>query len=206
MLKRIEIEAKNEAEALKEASRQLRIAERLIKLTIIKEKRGILGIGASTTYEAEPNIDLPLAGKEYLDGIFAGLGINAKMELKRTDDNHIMYHVYSDENALLIGREGRTLYAFQHLLRTFLSNFTENFLTVTLDIGDYNAQRKLQVEILATKTAKKVARDGKAIALPPLSAYERRIVHTKLSEWRDVETESTGEGEDRVLVIKPKDK
>lgn len=206
MLKRIEIEAKNEAEALKEASKQLRIAERFIKLTIIKEKRGILGIGASTTYGAEPNIDLPLAGKEYLDGIFAGLGINAKMELKRTDDNHIMYHVYSDENALLIGREGRTLYALQHLLRTYLSNFTENFLTVTLDIGDYNAQRKLQVEILATKTAKKVARDGKAIALPPLSAYERRIVHTKLSEWRDVETESTGEGENRTLVIKPKDK
>ena len=60
------------------------------------------------------------------------------------------------------------------------------------------------LEILATKTAKEVAQTRIAVKLDPMNAYDRRIVHTKLSEWRDVITESEGEGEHRALVIKPK--
>lgn len=206
MLKTIIIEAKNEQEAIKEASQQLRIAPEQIKLTIIKEKKGILGLGASTTYEATPDIDLSLAGKNYLDNIIVSLGISAKMELKKSEDNHIMYHIYSEENALLIGKEGRTLQALQYLLRSYLSNFSDDFIGVSLDIGDYNAQRKLQLEILATKTAKKVTQTGKESKLQPMSSYERKVIHAKLSEWRDVETISVGEGENRAVVIKPKQK
>jgi len=59
------------------------------------------------------------------------------------------------------------------------------------------------LEILATKTAKQVARTRIAAKLEPMNAYERRIIHTKLSDWRDVVTESEGEGHNRHLVIKP---
>lgn len=206
MLKTVTFEAKNEQEAYKEASKQLRLAPEQIKLTIIKEKKGILGIGASTTYEATPDIDLAIAGKDYIDSMIRSLGIDVKMEMKKDDNDHIMYHVYSDENALLIGKEGRTLQAFQHLLRTYLSNFADEFVGVSLDIGDYNAQRKLQLEILATKTAKKVTQFRKEIKLKPMTAYERKIIHAKLGEWRDVETVSAGEGENRAIIIKLKDK
>ena len=77
-------------------------------------------------------------------------------------------------------------------------------MIVLVDIGGYKANRKKQLEILATKTAKSVARTRIEVKLDPMNAYERRIIHTKLSDWRDVSTISEGEGHDRHLVIKPK--
>ncbi len=73
-----------------------------------------------------------------------------------------------------------------------------------VDIGGYKANRKKQLEILATKTAKEVARTKVAVKLDPMNAYERRIIHTKLAEWRDVITKSEGEKNKRYLVIRPK--
>ena len=75
---------------------------------------------------------------------------------------------------------------------------------LTLDIGSYRANRIHQLEILATKTAKSVAKTKIAVKLDPMNSFERRVIHEKLSDWRDVYTESEGEGEERAIVIKPK--
>ncbi|MBE0700422.1 MAG: KH domain-containing protein [Acholeplasmataceae bacterium] len=205
MLKRVEFEAKTLLDAEKQAVELLKIQKEKIKLTILKEKKGLLGLGSSATYEATPNINLALEGKMYLESMLSMLEINAKMELRTVNDGkEIYYHVESDENALLIGREGRTLLALQFMLRNYLNTFVDDYLLVSLDIGNYHENRKKQLEILATKTAKEVAQTRIAVKLDPMNAYDRRIIHTKLSEWRDVTTESEGEGEDRALVIKPK--
>lgn len=204
-MRKIEFEAKNLIEAQKHAQQELRVSLDKIKLEVIKEKKGILGIGASTTYLATVEINLPLEGKKYLEEIIRPLGIDVKMEMRvNSEDNEIFYSITSDQNALLIGRDGKTLLAFQTLLRNYLNTLSENHLVVTLDIGNYNENRKKQLEILATKTAKEVCYTRKNITLSPMNAFDRRIVHTKLSEWRDVVTESVGEGEDRAIVIKYK--
>jgi|SRR5690554_375570 len=204
MFKKFEIEAKTIEEAEKKAIELLKLPLEKITLNIIKEKRGILGIGASTTYEALPNINLALEGKRYLESIFKELDIEVKMEMRVKDDGaNIKYDVYSDENALLIGSEGKTLRSIQMLLRTYLNRFVTEFLIVNLDIGNYNKNRKKQLEILATKTAKEVVRTKIEATLQPMNSFERRIIHTKLAEWRDVYTESVGEGANRKIVIKP---
>ena len=64
----------------------------------------------------------------------------------------------------------------------------------------------MQLEILATKVAKEVAKTKTEVKLDPMNSYERRIIHTKLSDWRDVYTESVGEEPNRYLVIKPRKK
>ncbi len=204
MLKKIEIEAKTLQEATKKASDILKISEDKIRLDIVKEKKGFLGVGSTTLYEASPNIDLTIEGKQYLEGMIAGLGIEVKMEIQSPDEATINYRLQTSENALLIGKEGKTLLAFQTLLRNHLSSFVDNSLLITLDIGNYHASRKRQLEILATKTAKDVARSGIAVKLDPMNAFDRRIVHAKLSDWRDVETYSEGEGEQRAIIIRPK--
>ncbi len=205
MLKRIEIEAKTLQEAEKIAVESLRIQLDKIKFTVLKEKKGLLGLGASALYEATPNINLATEGKIYLESILQTLEIESRMEVRSVDDgNEIYYTVDSDENALLIGREGKTLLSMQYMLRNYLNTFTEGHLIVGLDIGGYHENRKRQLEILATKTAKEVAQTKISVKLDPMNSYDRRIVHTKLSEWRDVITESEGEGENRRLVIKPK--
>ncbi|MGE4320212.1 MAG: RNA-binding cell elongation regulator Jag/EloR [Acholeplasmataceae bacterium] len=205
MLKRVEFEAKSDSEALKIAADLLKIQSDKIKIEIIKEKKGLLGLGASTTYEATPNITLVTEGKVYLENILQSLEVECRMEARTLNNgNEIHYLVESDENALLIGKEGRTLRGLQFMLRNYLNTFVDGHLVVSLDIGNYYENHKKQLEILATKTAKDVARTKIAVKLDPMNAYDRRIIHTKLSEWRDVITESEGEGEERRLVIKPK--
>ena len=205
MLKKMEIETKTLQEAEKIAVEKFRIQLEKIKFTVIKEKKGLLGIGASTLYEATPNVNLATEGKVYIESIFETLEIGSRMEVRTiADGSEIHYNVDSDENALLIGRDGKTLLSIQNMLRNYLNTFTDGHLIVSLDIGGYHENRKRQLEILATKTAKEVAQTRIAVKLDPMNSYDRRIVHTKLSEWRDVVTESEGEGENRALVIKPK--
>ena len=205
MLKRVEFEAKTETEAYKIASEMLRIQKDKIKLEVIKEKKGLLGIGATVFYAATPNVVLVTEGKMFLENILQSLEVNCRMEARsKNDGKELSYLVESDENALLIGKDGRTLRSLQYLLRNYLNTFVDGHIVVTLDIGNYFENHKRQLEILATKTAKEVARTKIAVKLDPMNAYDRRVVHTKLSEWRDVTTESEGEGENRALVIKPK--
>ena len=67
---------------------------------------------------------------------------------------NIKYDIFSDENAILIGVEGRTLRALQILLRNYLNTFTSEKTIVNLDIGNYNQNRKKQLEILQLKALK----------------------------------------------------
>lgn len=207
MTKRVEFEAKTLKDAEVKAVEMLKMPIQFIKINMIREKKGILGIGASTTYEAVLEINLALEGKKYLDSIFQALEIDVKIEFRSLNEGtEIYYQIQSKENALLIGRDGKTLDAIQTLLKTFLHNYTDEKLTLSLDIGQYKQNRKKQLEILATKLAKEVAFTRVEVRLDPMNSYERRIIHTKLAEWRDVYTESEGEGENRQIVIKPRKK
>ena len=204
MLKSFVIEARTIEDAEKQAMDLLKLPLEKITLNVLKEKKSLLGLKTVTTYEALPNINLALEGKRFLEGIFNGLCIEIKMEMRSKDDGeNIKYDIYSNENALLIGSEGKTLRSIQMLLREYLIKFTNKHIVINLDIGNYNQNRKKQLEILATKTAKDVARTKIEAVLEPMNSFERRIIHTKLSEWRDVKTESVGEGENRQIVIKP---
>lgn len=203
MLKRIEFEAKNEQEALQLASEKLGIQKDKIALKVTREKKGIFS-GGTTLYEATPNVNLALEGKTYLEGILQALDVEFQMELRTLNDgNEIFYNVQSKQNALLIGRDGKTLLALQNLLRQHLFSFSLTPILVQLDIANYHENHRKQLEILATKTAKEVVKTGFQVKLDPMSAYDRRIIHAKLAEWRDVTTQSEGEGETRALVIKP---
>ena len=204
MLKRIEFEAKSESEALDLAVEKLRLQKEKIKITVMREKKGLFS-GSTALFEATPDVNLALEGKTFLEGILQAMDIEFQMELRQKDNGReIHYSIQSNENALLIGRDGKTLLALQYLLRNYLSTFVQFQVLVSLDIANYHENHKRQLEILATTTAKEVAKTGIEVKLDPMNAYDRRIIHTKLSEWRDVETESEGEGENRALVIKPK--
>lgn len=203
MLKRIEFEAKNEQEALLLAVEKLGIAQNKIALKTTREKKGLFSNGTAL-YEATPNINLVDEGQAYITSILEAFDADFQIDVKTADnENEIYYAVQSDQNALLIGREGRTLLAMQFLLRQHLVSFTQTPVRIQLDIANYHENHRKQLEILATRTAKEVVTTGIQVKLDPMSPYDRRIVHAKLSEWRDVSTQSEGEGENRALIIKP---
>ena len=157
--------------------------------------------------EALIDVNLTLEGKKYLEGILKALGIGYQIEARSINgEEQIYYMIDSYENSLLIGVKGKTLEALQILLRNLISTYSKDHVINSLDVGGYKSNRARQLEILATKTAKEVVKTKVAVKLQPMNSYERRIIHEKLSDWRDVYTESEGEGENRAVVVKPKTK
>ena len=197
MQKKVDIIANSTEEAMAEAVKKLHISSDKIFINVLGD----------SSYEALVDINLTIEGKKYLEGILKALNIGYQIEARSVNgEEQIHYIIDSYENSLLIGVKGRTLEALQILLRNLISTYTKNHIVTTLDIGGYRSNRAHQLEILATKTAKEVAKSKVEVKLKPMNSFERRVIHEKLSDWRDVYTESEGEGENRAIVIKPKNK
>ena len=203
MLREIKFEAKTDEEALEYACNELKIEKDKINLEVLEETKGFLGIGRKALYKASYEFDLVSDVKKYIHDILSGMGIEYQLEC-RCNDEEINFAIESSDNPLLIGKDGKCLDALLTLLKVYISKITDDRMMVGLDIGGYRANRKRQLEVLATKTAKEVAKTKIEVKLKPMNAYERKIIHEKLADWRDVYTESEGEGIDRALVIKPK--
>lgn len=202
-MKKLQFEIKVLEDALSYASKELRIKKEYIDIKVL-EKKNMLKLKMNYLVEASVNVDPAEIGYNTLVELFQNMDIETQIEMKRRNNIEISYHVNSSENPLLIGKNGKTLENIQFYIRNIVNSYSDERLIVLVDIGGYKENRKRQLEILATKTAKDVARSRIEAKLEPMNAYERRIIHTKLSDWRDVKTVSEGEGSLRHLVIKPK--
>lgn len=202
-MKKIEFEIKSLEDALNFASKELRVNKEYITIEST-EKKSMLGFKKSYDIVATVNIDPAEVGYNALKTLFENMEVEATINMSKSEENEVVYSISTSENPLLIGKNGKTLENIQFYIRNLVNSFTRERFIVLVDIGGYKENRKRQIEIIATKTAKEVARTRVAAKLQPMNAYERRIVHTKLAEWRDVSTISEGEGQGRHLVIKPK--
>lgn len=204
-MKKTIIEGKNIDEVKAKAIEIFKEPIEKLNIEIKSEKKGFLGIGAQVQALVYLKGNPAEEGLKFLKEVLKIMEIDAKIEMI-TRDKEIRYNIYTDNNPLLIGRDGKTLNALQTLVRQVISKYTDEKLICLLDIGGYKQKRKMQLEILATKVAKEVAKTKTEVKLDPMNSYERRIIHTKLSDWRDVYTESVGEEPNRYLVIKPRKK
>jgi len=202
-MKSITFESKSLEEAMEYAQNTLRVNKEHITLKT-EEKKSMFGLKKHLEVEAVIDVDLEQFGLKTLTRLFENMGVDAKVKSHSPNENEFEYRVESSENPVLIGKNGKTLESIQFYLRNLLNIFTDERIIVLLDIGGYKANRRKQLEILATKTAKEVAKTKIPVKLDPMNAYERRIIHTKLSDWRDVVTKSEGEKNKRYLVIKPR--
>lgn len=110
----------------------------------------------------------------------------------------------TDETGMLIGYHGETLEAIQLVLSLMLARELGEFVRVSLEIGDYRKNREDYLQRLVDQAKQQVLAENRAVSLPNLKSWERRVVHLMLQEDTEVMTESVGEGRDRVLTIKPK--
>ncbi len=115
----------------------------------------------------------------------------------------INLNIRMDEPQILIGQQGQTLFEIQRLLRAILSRRLQGVFYLNLDINDYKKQKTEYLKNTAVEMANQVALSKKGKELPPMSSYERRIIHAELAGRTDVSTESQGEGPDRHIIIKP---
>lgn len=201
-----------EVKTLDEAKRQavidFGVKESDLTFTIVNEKKGFLGIGSKIEVEAIIDADGITRGKEYIQMLLDNNNIQGFIE-KRVRGNNVQFNVEAgDFNGYLIGKNARNLIALQILVSIVVNNYYEgeDLKIVRVDVGGYKQRRERNLENMAVQFGKQVARTKQTIQLDYLNAYERKIIHNKLSAWKDVATRSIGEEPNRFLVIEPKSK
>lgn len=109
--------------------------------------------------------------------------------------------ISEQDKSLLIGRRGETLAALQFMVNLLLGAHTDLWARVIVDVDGYRLRRKEALTSLAERMAARVIAQRQPFPLEPMSAYDRRLVHMALADHPQVMTESTGEGEQRRVVI-----
>ena len=162
-----------------------------------------------------PESDLKLERREVAEGedmsydfirtVILDIGLNATAELYSCDDGTRRITIKGDDASTLIGHHGDTLDALQYLAN--LASARKNIhgerdkSRVTLDIEGYRAKREETLRALARRMAAKALRNRRSVMLEPMSAYERRIIHSEIQSIEGVSTNSIGSDNNRKIVI-----
>ncbi|MCI6847767.1 MAG: KH domain-containing protein [Erysipelotrichaceae bacterium] len=201
-MKKYEYTGKTKEEAIEKATKELNVEEKNLIVNVLEEKNTLLK--KNVKIEVIDYNDLIDYIKEVITEITKLMGATVNLEIRRREDN-ITIKIFSDHNAVLIGKNGYTVDALQTIIRQIVQNTTKSYVGIILDIENYKDKKNKNIEYLAKKIAKEVANTKVEAKLDSMNSYERRIVHSILSENKYVYTESIGEEPNRCVVIKPKE-
>ena len=223
--------AKSLDEALELAAQELGCDKETITYTVVEEKKGVLGLGASVTIEADvPEVEEEIEEEaviepeeeeeethssrrnysesdvkdflfDYLGNFFEGIELDADAAIEVKDGQYIV-NLGADNNAVLIGRQGKTLDAFNAVVRAAVNSHFHARIDVLIDVNYYKEDRYHKLASMARRTAKQVQRSHVDATLDPMPNDERKAIHRALNKWHNISTESEGQGADRHVVIK----
>ncbi|MBO5481456.1 MAG: protein jag [Clostridia bacterium] len=139
---------------------------------------------------------------EFLEGLFKLLKITACTELV-TEGEKVEINITAANSNAVIGKHGATLDAIQTLAGAVANTGRDDYKRVVVDCENYRENREATLVKLAGNLAAKAQRLGRKIQLEPMNPYERRIIHSALSEMEGVKTESEGKEPNRYIVVIP---
>ena len=140
--------------------------------------------------------------KEYLEELLTNMGLEVNMETMLRED--VMYiKIYTDHNPIVIGKNGNTLKALETIVKQKINTEFNIRPYICLDVEDYREKQQRRLEFMAKKIAKEVVKTKVEVHLDPMNAYDRRIIHNILSDFKGVSTISEGEEPNRHIIIKP---
>lgn len=143
--------------------------------------------------------------KEFLNPIFNEFKTKINLSYEANiETNTIIINVSGEKIGVVIGKHGATLDALQHLANIVVNNGKQNRVKIRLDSENYREKRNKTLESLAKSVANNVRKTHKDYELEPMSAYERKIIHSVLQKERNIETSSIGEDKERHVVVKYK--
>jgi len=227
MPKTIISEGKTTNEAIENGLKELNVTKNDVEIKILEntEKRSFFSILAPRVVKVEMTVkekNISNKDKENKEKIIYNIEERRKkieifLEkfIKKLKNKEINYSIdiinnklkvefYGEYATKLIGYRGETLNSLQIILSSIANNGFEDRVKVILDIGGYREKREKTLEELAVKISKTVMKTGKSITLEPMTAYERKIIHSKLQENEKIDTHSIGEEPNRRIVISKK--
>ena len=207
MKKELIISAKTVEDAITDGAAQLGVSHDDVTYEVIEEpKKGFLGMGASPAKVKIVYILKPLeAAKAFIETLMSDLGISGEIITHDDGNGEALITIKGDGASALIGHHGDTLEAFQYLVNLAANKKDDEerqYTRISIDIENYREKREETLRKLAAKMASKVKKNGKNIALEPMNAYERRIIHAEIQKIDGVSTNSVGvEGNRRVIIF-----
>lgn len=138
--------------------------------------------------------------RDYITSILRAIDINAEFQIYQNETGAVI-NIESDNNGTVIGRRGETLDAIQYLCSIIANKGDKDYFRITIDCLGYRSKRKETLEQLAAKVAKSVLRTGRSQPLEPMNPYERRVIHSAISEIEGVSSRSVGEEPYRKIIV-----
>lgn len=185
--------------ALEQASVDLNIPTEQLLYTVTEEKKSLFS--KKVTIGISETDDIINTAEEYLQDVIHGLGLEVSLK-SIYRDNIIKILIETDQNSLLIGRNGETLQSFNELVKLAVSSKYKKKFRILLDIGNYKDKKYSRVIFLAKKVAREVLKTHCEVKLDAMTPDERKKVHNALSQYNNIKTESIGDGKDRAIVVK----
>lgn len=189
-------------EAVNKAKIELQELEENLIINVIDEKKSLLS--KKCEIEVIEKREIKNFIKEKLVNILREMGYQAEVEIQVKQDIPT-YRIYSNNDSLLIGKNGKNLEALQIVLRQIVNTETGINYKFFLDVSDYKEKNEHHLEVLARCLAREVATTKIEVKMDSMNSYERRIVHNVLTNNKKVYTESVGEEPNRCVVIKPRE-
>ena len=199
-----EFEGRTEKEAIANAIEAMGLDEDEIDVEVVKTRSGLFGGGKVTirvhvgedepVEELEPNTEQESEAAGFVSELLRHMGIEADLRIATREDDRVVLEMVSDDAGILIGRHGATLEAMQLLTNIACGRRHEDGPRVILDSEDYRYRREQNLTRMAMRVARDVQRSGRSQLLEPMNPFERRLVHTTISDLDDVSTASEGDG------------
>jgi len=189
-----------------------------VRFQVVAEgERGLLGVGytparvvatvdedgASAAVEDSDDSEAATLVRELVVRITGGIGISCRVDVVE-DADAIVATCSGRDLGLLIGRHGQTIDAVQYLANAIVARaHGDERKEVVVDAAGYRGRRQATLDSLAVRAAERVLASGEAEELEPMTAAERKIVHTRLKDFDGVQTTSEGVEPNRHVVVRP---
>ncbi len=140
----------------------------------------------------------------FINDLAKNLNIEINSEI-RIEDKNVNVLLVTENNNIMIGKDGKTLNAIQIVLRQYMKELNKFGLRIIVDVGNYKNKRLKNLEYEVKKICKEVLKTKVEVKLDPMNSYERRKVHSIVGEFDSLESVSYGEDPNRYTVIRFKD-
>ena len=183
-------------EALKSAARDKGVSVEDLHYNVLEEKSGFLGVGRSVEIEAYCEKDVENFIVSYIQQYFDNAQLDGQVDIEN-DNGFYRITVNTSNNAILIGKAGKTLQAFNRLVKAAASAEFKKRVGLLIDVNGYKEDRYEKITKMAIRVAKDVRRTKIDATLDPMRADERKAIHNALANMEDITKQSTGEGAKR---------
>ncbi len=131
---------------------------------------------------------------DFTRGLLDRMGFPAEVSVIFREEGRLGLDIESDGSGILIGKQGKTLEALQFIVNLAAGRLGTDTTRIVLDTQDYRSRRERALIRMANQVAEQVRRSRESQLLEPLNPFERRLIHTSLARYGDIETVSEGDG------------